>query len=345
MFFYQYSNLYKLNVFTFHDDDGVGREAGEVSVFAYGDVLVGYGVGDGGVFLDATVLHNNTILNDRAALDFDVTEEYAVFYSAVYLTTVCDEGVFDVGVVEISGGDAVFDLGINGIGVLEELVALFQIEESHTLVVVALDVVDDSGVTVLLIRIGSAFGDQSEEDIFLEVDQTSGVGGFYHIDKEVFLDDIDIHGDFSVFFTRALGDESVDDFSVGVGLYDNSSGRTGVCAVGDYRHVAALFYVVLTDVLKIYRSGVIAIADQHVFFSGLLQKVDDRIDSFYCALINFSRRIDDEGRENRYAAVLSIKVPVTTLSDMVGQRGVIVFGYNSYIGYAAVDAITEREIH
>ena len=111
-----------LNYLVLDDYDGIRFIARKMSFGLNDDVFVGNRIFNACFFADYALFHDDGVFDDRALFNVNSAEKDAVFNGTVDNATVRDKAVFNLGVVKITGRNAVLDLRENRAFAIENIV-------------------------------------------------------------------------------------------------------------------------------------------------------------------------------------------------------------------------------
>ena len=122
-----------LNYLVLDDYDGIRFIARKMSFGLNDDVFVGNRIFNACFFADHALFHDDGVFDDRALFNVNSAEKDAVFNGAVDDATVRDKAIFNLGVVKITGRNAVLDLRENRAFAIENIVPGFGVQPFHNL--------------------------------------------------------------------------------------------------------------------------------------------------------------------------------------------------------------------
>ena len=165
------------------DNDGVLLGADQLGAGSDGNVLFQDAVLQLCALADDGVVEQDAVLDFSVLSDGNFTEQNGVFHLAVQHAAVSDQAVLDLALVAVVGGNAVTDLGVDGVSAAEQVSTDILLQQIHGVGVVLFHRLVEHGNAVELVSV-----DGNQATVPATHDQVTvhaNVYGIYHITKAV----------------------------------------------------------------------------------------------------------------------------------------------------------------
>ena len=317
---------------------------------AHDDVAVGDDMAQRCIRQDAAALHDDAVAHFRALFHNHVAEQDGVLDMALDMAAVRDQAVLNDRLVAVVGGRLVLDAGQDRAVAEEYLVAHILVQQVHVGAEIIEGILDLDRIFIEQVARNRAVDQRAGQELALEVDAVVGDAVAQHMDQVLAAHDVNAQRNMLALALVRVADADVDRFLLAVEF--NISGERRVLGLfgADHGQVRARLDMAVDHVVERDVCDDVAVRDHNVFGLVLLQEVDrarERVD--LAAVFAGDERGSLFGvgirRQQGDARVLTGKVPVLRVADVVDQRLVFVLHQHAHAVDTGVYHVGEHEVN